>query len=74
MAWKTGTIRIKSARAIFVGVDFQEVTLGKQVVGYRAFWQGQNFENRALTRLCQELWVAASGYQSTEAPQPEEQQ
>ena len=60
MTWKTGTIKLEAARAIFTGIEFEEVMIGDAPAGYRAMW-GTNkctemLEDRSLTRLCQRLW------------------
>ena len=66
MAWNVTAIKLAPARFIFVGVNIEEVKLDDRVVGYRASWRGESFENRSLTRLCRRLWCQASGEEANE--------
>ena len=55
MAWPSGTITYKGAQKIFADVSFEEIVVGEKVVGYKAYWLGEVFENSSLTALCQQL-------------------
>ena len=55
MSWQKGTITYKAAQKIFADVSFEEIVVGEKVVGYRAYWLGEVFENPSLTALCQEI-------------------
>ena len=55
MAWPSGTITYKAAQKIFAYVSFEEIVVGEKVVGYKAYWLGEVFENPSLTALCQQL-------------------
>ena len=55
MAWPSGTITYKAAQKIFADVSFEESVVGEKVVGYKAYWLGEVFENSSLTALCQQL-------------------
>ena len=55
MAWPSGTITYKAAQKIFAYVSFEEIVVGEKVVGYKAYWLGEVFENPSLTALCQEI-------------------
>ena len=57
MAFPTGTIRLEAARAIFTGVEFEEIRFSDEVSGYRAILQdGTKIERKALTQLCNDVW------------------
>jgi len=56
MAFPKDTIRLGTAKAIFTGVDFEEVSIGDKVVGYKAKLDGFVYEHASLTALCRALW------------------
>jgi len=56
MAFPQDTIRLGTAKAIFTGVDFEEVLIGYKVVGYKATIDGFVYEHTSLTALCTALW------------------
>ena len=55
MAWPSRTITYKGAQKIFADVSFEEIVVGEKVVGYKAYWLGEVFENSSLTALCQQI-------------------
>ena len=65
MTWKTGTIRLETARSVFEGVEFEELFVGGEVAGYKATFENkllcspgvfQTLESTSLTDLCKQLW------------------
>jgi len=56
MAFPKDTIRLGTAKAILTGVDFEEVSIGDKVVGYKATIDGLVYEHTSLTALCAALW------------------
>jgi hypothetical protein len=63
MAYAKDTIKLGAARAVFEGVDFQEVLIGGEVCGYRAEMpDGTVLENAGLTKLCQAVWAHARNH------------
>jgi len=56
MAFPQDTIRLGAAKATFTGVDFEEVSIGDKVVGYKATIDGKTYEDTGLTALCKTLW------------------
>ena len=56
MAFPKDTIRLGTAKAIFTGVDFEEVSIGDKVVGYKATIDGLVYEHTSLTALCTAPW------------------
>ena len=56
MAFPKDTMRLGAAKATFTGVDFEEVSIGDKVVGYKATIDGFVYEHTSLTALCTALW------------------
>ena len=56
MAFPKDTMRLGAAKATFTGVDFEEVSIGDKVVGYKATLDGLVYEHTSLTALCKNLW------------------
>jgi hypothetical protein len=59
MAWSKATIPLAAAQAIFDGCEFEEITIGGKVAGYRAKYGDRSWESLSLTDLCATLWLAA---------------
>jgi hypothetical protein len=56
MTWANDSINLNAARKIFIGVEFQEIKISGEVVGYKALIGDRSVDNRSLTALCQRLW------------------
>ena len=56
MAFPKGKISVDAAKAIFTDVEFTFITIGGSVAGYRAKFNGKEFEDKSITVLCKKLW------------------
>lgn len=61
MTWKTVTIKLAPAQAIFASANILPIEIGDKTVGYRATHKGREVENASLTGLCSSLWEMANG-------------
>lgn len=61
MSWKTVTIKLAPAQAIFSGANILPIEIGEKTVGYRATHNGLELQSPSLTELCSMLWSAANG-------------
>ena len=49
------------AQTVFKGVEFKEIFVDDKIVGYRATFNGVEFESQSLTNLCEKIWCKVAG-------------
>lgn len=60
MAFPKGTIKLLAAQEIFTDCNIIELKIGDEVAGYKATHNGQELQNKSLTKLCKILWIKAN--------------
>ncbi len=58
MAFSSTSLKLETAREIFVGVDIEPIEIAGRNAGYRAIYKGHTIEDTALWRLARKLWEA----------------